>query len=206
MPTPFSLLWRSFWRRWARRPPTSSSGGRRATTPGGRGGQGGHRGLRAGDRQAGRAVFHPEAELPDTIVAALEAGQPPDFAFGFRLDQRSSEWAFDDRLVDLIGRRRRFLGPVRSGGARLGHAAQPEDGAEGSLRAADGRTTNHIHVWENLLEQAGFTLEDIPKEWEAFWSFWCDQVQPAVRRATGRDDLWGVGLPMSADAATPKWL
>ncbi len=60
-----------------------------------------------------------------------------------------------------------------------------------------GRTTNHVHVWKSLLEQAGFTLDDIPKEWEAFWSFWCDQVQPAVRRATGRDDIWGVGLPMS---------
>ena len=33
MPTPFSLLWRSFWRRWARRPPISSCGGTRATTP-----------------------------------------------------------------------------------------------------------------------------------------------------------------------------
>ena len=63
-----------------------------------------------------------------------------------------------------------------------------------------GRTTNHVHVWKSLLEQAGFTLEDIPREWEAFWSFWCDQVQPAVRQATGRDDIWGVGLPMSADA------
>ena len=31
----------------------------------------------------------------------------------------------------------------------------------------------------------------------AFWSFWCDQVQLAVRRATGRDDIWSVGLPMS---------
>ena len=34
----------------------------------------------------------------------------------------------------------------------------------------------------------------------SFWSFWCDQVQPAVRRATGRDDVWGIGLPMSAGA------
>ena len=62
-----------------------------------------------------------------------------------------------------------------------------------------GRSTNHLHVWKSLLEQAGFTLEDIPKEWDAFWSFWCDEVQPAVRRATGRDDIWGVGLPMSID-------
>jgi multiple sugar transport system substrate-binding protein len=64
-----------------------------------------------------------------------------------------------------------------------------------------GRTTNHVHVWKSILEQAGFTLEDIPREWEAFWAFWCDQVQPTVRRATGRDDIWGVGLNMSGQAA-----
>ena len=27
-------------------------------------------------------VLYPQEELPDKIVAALEAGQPPDFAFG----------------------------------------------------------------------------------------------------------------------------
>ena len=63
-----------------------------------------------------------------------------------------------------------------------------------------GRSSNFAHVWRSLLERAGFTLADIPKEWEAFWSFWCDKVQPAVRRATGRDDIYGVGLPMSARA------
>ena len=66
-----------------------------------------------------------------------------------------------------------------------------------------GRITHHIHVWQNLLERAGFSLADIPQDWEAFWSFWCDRVQPAVRQATGRDDIWGVGLPMSVETATP---
>jgi multiple sugar transport system substrate-binding protein len=61
-------------------------------------------------------------------------------------------------------------------------------------------SSNHVHVWRNLLEQAGFTLDDIPKQWDAFWSFWCDQVQPAVRKALGRDDIYGVGLVMSAGA------
>ncbi len=51
------------------------------------------------------------------------------------------------------------------------------------------------------MERAGFTLADIPHDWDAFWSFWCDQVQPAVRRALGRDDIWGVGLVMSAPEA-----
>jgi multiple sugar transport system substrate-binding protein len=64
-----------------------------------------------------------------------------------------------------------------------------------------GRITNHIHVWQNLLEGAGFALADVPKEWEAFWSFWCDEVQPAVRKATGRQDIYGVALPMSIEAS-----
>ncbi len=51
---------------------------------------------------------------------------------------------------------------------------------------------------ESLLERAGLSLDDIPKEWGPFWSFWCDQVQPALRKAMGSDDLWGVGLPMAA--------
>ena len=52
-----------------------------------------------------------------------------------------------------------------------------------------GRSSDHIFVWRSLLERAGFTLDDIPNEWEAFWSFWCDEVQPAIRQAMGRDDI-----------------
>jgi multiple sugar transport system substrate-binding protein len=61
-----------------------------------------------------------------------------------------------------------------------------------------GLASHHVHVWKSLLEHAGFTTADIPKEWDAFWSFWCDQVQPAVRKVLGRHDIWGIGLPMSA--------
>jgi multiple sugar transport system substrate-binding protein len=63
-----------------------------------------------------------------------------------------------------------------------------------------GQASNHIHVWNILLELGGFTLADIPTEWTAFWSFWCDEVQPAVRQALGREDIWAVGLPMGVAA------
>jgi multiple sugar transport system substrate-binding protein len=65
-----------------------------------------------------------------------------------------------------------------------------------------GRLSNHLHIWKSLLERAGFTLANIPREWDAFWSFWCDRVQPAVWKALGRDDVWGVGLPMSVVAVS----
>jgi ABC-type glycerol-3-phosphate transport system substrate-binding protein len=46
-------------------------------------------------------LVYPQAELPDKIEAALEVGQPPDFAFGFWLNSYAPQWAFDDRLVDV---------------------------------------------------------------------------------------------------------
>jgi multiple sugar transport system substrate-binding protein len=65
-----------------------------------------------------------------------------------------------------------------------------------------GRNSNYLHVWKSLLERAGLGLEDIPKQWEPFWSFWCEKVQPALRKATGRDDVYGIGLPMSVTGDT----
>jgi predicted dehydrogenase len=41
-----------------------------------------------------------------------------------------------------------------------------------------GLNSYHIHVWQSLLDQAGIPLGAIPGEWDAFWDFWCDTVQP----------------------------
>ena len=142
-------------------------------------------------------VFHTEDEHPKALAAALADGHPPDFAFGFLLTNYISQWAFDDRLADLSdagGHFADFFEPDVLASMMWRNA---RTGQEALYGLPMGRTTNHIHVWKSLLEQAGFTLEDIPKEWDAFWSFWCDEVQPAVRKALGRDDIWSVGLPMS---------
>jgi multiple sugar transport system substrate-binding protein len=139
-------------------------------------------------------------EMLDRAPAALEARQPPDFLFGTFVGNYISEWAFDDRLADLtdaIG----FFSNLFDPDALAWYVLLNQKTGKRALYALPiGRTTNNVHVWKSLLAQAGFTLEDIPRQWEAFWSFWCDQVQPAVRRATGRDDVWGIGLHMSGQA------
>jgi multiple sugar transport system substrate-binding protein len=130
-------------------------------------------------------------------VAALAAGQPPDFAFGTLMASYISEWAFDDRLADLsdaVGHFSDLFDPDALDRATLVNA---KTGRRAVYAVPMGRVNNHLHVWRSLLEQAGFTLADIPREWNAFWSFWCDEVQPAIRQAAGRDDIWGIGLPMS---------
>jgi multiple sugar transport system substrate-binding protein len=145
-------------------------------------------------------VQYSQADLPYKIEAALKVGQPPDFAFGFDLNNHDARWAFEDRLVDIsdaIGHFSDLFDPDALASVTWRNA---RTGQKALYGLPMGRTTNHLHVWRSLLETADYKLADIPREWEAFWSFWCDEVQPAVRRATGRDDIWGIGLPMSGQA------
>ena len=135
--------------------------------------------------------------------ASLEAGQPPDFLFGTGPAGRwVAQWAYEDRLVDLEGVLAPVLDLFDADAIEVSTLLDGKTGKRGLYALPMGRSSHYVHVWNSLLEQAGFTLADIPKQWDAFWSFWCDQVQPAVRKALGRD-IWGVGLPMSA-ASSPR--
>jgi multiple sugar transport system substrate-binding protein len=131
--------------------------------------------------------------------AAVDAGQPPDFLFGTLIANFYGQWAYEDRLVDLSDEIQPFASLFDPDALSAATLFDASSGQRALYALPMGFSSNHVHVWRNLLEQAGFTLDDIPRQWEAFWSFWCDEVQPAVRRATGHD-LWGVGLSMSAEA------
>jgi multiple sugar transport system substrate-binding protein len=160
--------------------------------------------IAAFEQQTGKhveLVLQPQAELPDKLVAALDADQPPDFTFGLWLDTYIPKWALEDRLVDLtdaVGPFSNLFDPNQLDRAMLLNA---KTGQRALYGVPIGQIMDHVHVWTSLLEHAGFSLDDIPTEWDGFWSFWCDQVQPAVRRATGRDDIWSIGLSMSGEPA-----
>jgi multiple sugar transport system substrate-binding protein len=142
----------------------------------------------------------PEEELSRNIEAALDAGRPPDIAYGLWIPENIGQWALDDRLIDLTDVIGSFANMFDADALDSVALVNGRSGQRAAYGLPVGRSSNHIHVWKSLLEQAGFTLADIPKDWDGFWSFWCDQAQPAVRQATGRDDIWGVGLAMGAES------
>jgi multiple sugar transport system substrate-binding protein len=161
-----------------------------------------HETIAAFEQKTGKQVelvFHTDSELPGKLVAALAAGQPPDFAFGNQLENYVAQWAFEHQLVDLadtVGRSSEMFDPDALAWVTWRDAKN----GQGALYGLPvGRMINHVHVWKSLMERAGLSIGDIPKTWAAFWSFWCDQVQPAVRKALGRDDIWGIGLAMSVE-------
>ena len=86
--------------------------------------------------------------------------------------------ALDDRLVNLahaIGGLSNLFDPNVLNALTLPNATTGQKALYG---LPSGRLTNYLHVWKSLLERGGFTLADIPREWNAFWAFWCEQVQP----------------------------
>ncbi len=140
-----------------------------------------------------------ENNIEAKLLAAVAAGHPPDFLFGSNTDYYYGQWAEEGRLVDLSDVIGPFGNLFDSDALRYATLLDATTGRR-ALRALPMAFSTHtVHVWRNLLEQAGFTLAEVPKQWEGFWSFWCDRVQPAVRQATGRDDIWGTGLSMSAE-------
>jgi multiple sugar transport system substrate-binding protein len=140
-------------------------------------------------------------EITEKAQAALEAGQPPDFLFGASSERWAAQWAYEDRLVDLKDILRPVLDLFDADTIEVSTLLDSSTGRRGLYAMPMARYSNHVHVWNSLLEGAGFTLADVPKEWDAFWSFWCEQVQPAARKALRRDDIWAVGLPMSGAAS-----
>jgi multiple sugar transport system substrate-binding protein len=160
--------------------------------------------IAAFEQKTGKDVelaFYPQADIPTQIDEALAAGRPPDFAFGFLLWSYAPKWALEDRLLDLstaVGGFSNLFDPNQLDHAML---LNGKTGQRALYGLPIGQVPNYLHVWKSVVERAGFSLDDIPEEWSAFWSFWCDQVQPAVREATRRDDIWGVGLAMSPESA-----
>jgi multiple sugar transport system substrate-binding protein len=153
------------------------------------------------EQETGKQVelVQPEQdEIFDKAQDAIVAGKPPDFLVGTWSEV--PRWAYEDRLVDLDGVLAPVLDLFDADTIEVSMLLNGSTGERGLYALPMGRTSQHVHVWASLLERAGLSRDDIPKEWEPFWSFWCDRVQPAVRKALGREDIWGIGLPMSAEA------
>ncbi len=137
--------------------------------------------------------FYATRDIETKVIAALEAGSPPDVTFSFGYDVAyTPTWAFEGKLADVT----EVIGPLEE---------QFQESAVESVTLLNGETgersyyaipwaqmTPHVHYWHDLLEKAGFTEDDIPEDWNAFFSFWCDEVQPALREQGER--IYGLGL------------
>jgi multiple sugar transport system substrate-binding protein len=137
--------------------------------------------------------------IPKT-VAALDSGNVPDVAYSDTYDvQAGGKWAFEGKLEDLSD----ILVPIKDKFApntlETAYLYNGVTKKKGFYGFPLKQQSMHVQIWKDLLEKAGFKETDIPTQWNDYWSFWCDKVQPAIRKATGQR-IYGVGQPMGVES------
>jgi multiple sugar transport system substrate-binding protein len=137
--------------------------------------------------------------IPKT-VAAMDSGTVPDVAFSDTYDvQAQGKWAFEGKLEDLSD----IMLPMKDAFAPNTLEAALLYNDVTKKKAYYGfplkQQSMHVQIWSDMLAKAGFKVSDIPTTWNEYWSFWCDKVQPAIRKATGQR-IYGVGQPMGVES------
>jgi multiple sugar transport system substrate-binding protein len=137
--------------------------------------------------------------IPKT-VAALDSGTVPDVAYSDTYDvQAGGKWAFEGKLEDLSD----ILVPMKDAFApntlETAYLYNDQTKKKGYYGFPLKQQTMHVQIWKDMLEQAGFKESDIPTTWKEYFSFWCDKVQPAARKATGQR-VYGIGQPMGVES------
>ncbi|MGY3031262.1 multiple sugar transport system substrate-binding protein [Bradyrhizobium sp. USDA 4354] len=137
--------------------------------------------------------------IPKT-VAALDAGTVPDVAYSDSYDvQAQGKWAYEGKLEDLTD----VMEPIKGRFVQNTLDASILYNDVAKKKAYYGfplkQQSMHVQIWNDMLEKAGFKLSDIPNDWTGYWTFWCDKVQPAIRKATGQR-LYAVGQPMGVES------
>jgi multiple sugar transport system substrate-binding protein len=156
--------------------------------------------------------YSPQESVPKA-VAALDAGTPPDVAYGDVFDfQVAGKWAYEGRLEDLSD----ILVPMKANFLPVTLETTYMLNGKTKKRAYYAfpmkRQTMHIQYWKDMLAEAGYKESDIPTGWKAYWDFWCDKVQPAHRtkawlRAPGGPTFQTTGSVLNAarPRATSTW-
>jgi multiple sugar transport system substrate-binding protein len=146
------------------------------------------------------SLYAPQEAIPKS-VAALDAGNPPDVAYGDVFDfQVTAKWAYEGKLEDISS----IIDPMRAKFEPQALSTTFLFNNANSTRAYYAfpvkQQTMHIQYWKDMLADAGFKESDIPKDWKGFWSFWCEKVQAGYRQKTG-NRAFGTGFPMGVDSS-----
>src|SRR5580692_6725521 len=127
------------------------------------------------------------------IVAGLTSGDTPDIMYHAIADQTvvpQNTW--NDKLVDVSD-------VVDTQKAHFHPTALLTSQYYNNVTKQRGYTyvpikcgVSPFHVWNSLVEKAGFKLSDAPKTWDAFWDFF--KPMQAKLRDSGMRNVYSIGL------------
>jgi multiple sugar transport system substrate-binding protein len=144
--------------------------------------------------------FYTNDELFLKTERAIQAGNPPDILMNDAADRFfSPKLAWEGKLADVSD----VIKPIKDAYSDTVldtvYFYNNQEKRRSYYAVPIYIGTPHIFYWRDLLQQAGKSEGDIPQDWDSFWQFW-QQVQKQLP-TQGKQKIYGIGLPMSVEAA-----
>jgi multiple sugar transport system substrate-binding protein len=143
----------------------------------------------------------PYAPERQKIVSAITSGEVPDVITSNQAEIIAL-YAWQDKLVDVSD-------VVETQKAQYSEAALLSANCYNSAlkrRSYYGvpfvGAVLPFHIWNSLVEKAGFKLADAPKTWDAFWDFF--KPMQAKLRDTGMRNAFAMGLQVTSNGVDPN--
>src|SRR5260370_40104853 len=149
------------------------------------------------EKASGNAIeltITPVAPLRQKIVAAVQSGVVPD-VFPNNPLELLALFAWDNKLVDLtdvVETQKAQYGDTALATAYCYNSAERRRSFYGAPYTLAARPN---HIWRSLIEKAGYSMEDLPRTWDAFYDFF-KEVQKKLR-AQGDRKVYGLGFQMN---------
>ncbi len=145
----------------------------------------------------------PGQALNEKIVSALTTGHVPDLMYADNAPaQIIPQAAWDGKLLDVsdvVDTQKAELSATALQSAQFFDNVAKKRAFYGV--PFKGATLN-IPTWKSLIEKAGYKVSDIPKNWDAFYSFF-EGVQKKLR-AKGMRHTYGLGYTLSTTGDDPN--
>jgi multiple sugar transport system substrate-binding protein len=143
----------------------------------------------------------PFAPQRQKIVSAVTSGVVPDL-FWNNPGEIIALHAWDDKLVDVsdvVETQREEFTETALLNVNCYNSVEKKRSFYGVPLTMDVLPN---HIWQPLVEKAGYKIEDIPKTWDAFYDFF-KEVQKKLR-AQGVRNVYGLGLNVTTNGGDPN--
>src|SRR4051794_37423813 len=143
----------------------------------------------------------PYAPMRQKIVSAITSGSVPDI-FQNSPQEVNALYAWDDKLVDISDVIETQKNNYTEAALATAYAYNNVTKKRSYYLAPYTTSALPNHVWKSLVEKAGYTMEDIPKTWDAYYNFFKD-VQKKLREK-GMRRVYGLGFQVTTNGNDPN--